>query len=74
MEPDGEEAEESGVEIGHGGSKAEAALILTILSLQVNHQLYTPTVEKIHGSTVKSWPVPSDEAPNLGENQRVNWG
>ena len=51
VEPDREEAEERGVQVGHCGRQAEQALMSAVCGLQMDHQLYPPTVEKIHDIT-----------------------
>lgn len=49
VEPDGEQAEERGVQVGHRGRQAEQALAPTVLRLQADRQLDPPAVEEIHG-------------------------
>lgn len=54
VEPDREEAEERGVQIGHGGRQAKQALIPAVFGLQMDRQLNPPTVEKIHDITTSA--------------------
>lgn len=51
VEPDGEEAEVRGVQVGHRGRQAEQTLIAAVSGLQMDRQLDPPAVEKIHDIT-----------------------
>lgn len=51
VEPDWEEEEERGVQVGHRGRQAKQAIVCAVLSLQMDRQLNPPTVEKIHDIT-----------------------
>lgn len=55
VEPDWEEAEERGVQIGHCGRQAKQALISAVFGLQMDRQLDPPAVEKIHAITTSAW-------------------
>lgn len=51
VEPDGEEEEEHGVQIGHLGCHIEQVLVAAVSGLQVDRQLDPPAVEKVHDTT-----------------------
>lgn len=55
VEPEGEEEEEGGVQVGHGGRQAEQALIAAVCGLQVDRQLDPPAVQKIHDGSASAW-------------------
>lgn len=55
VEPEGEEEEEGGVQVGHGGRQAEQALIAAVCGLQMDRQLDPPAVQKIHDGSASAW-------------------
>lgn len=48
VEPDWKQPEEGSVQISHSGRQVEQTLITTVLGLQMDRQLNSPAVEKIH--------------------------